>query len=98
MAGPAGTASGTDAGGIGGGRSENSWAEAGPGKSSQTASQSTAPGPAARPLPENPSPHQIMAMLFTENAANSSLRDPGYLRLGEPLIRPNLNEYVALQS
>jgi hypothetical protein len=99
MAGPAGVASGTEAGGTGGGRSENSWADAGTGENdSQAASQSVAPGPAARPVPATPLPHQIMAMLFTENAANSSLRDPGYLRLGEPLVSPNLNEYVALPS
>jgi hypothetical protein len=35
------------------------------------------PSPLARPVPVTPLPLQIMAMLFTENAANSSLRDPG---------------------
>ena len=70
--------SGTEAGGTGGGRSENIWAEAGPGKTaSQAATDNAAPSPLAHPLPVTPLPLQIMAMLFTENAANSSLRDPG---------------------
>src|SRR5262245_23882968 len=83
MAGPAAGASGTKAGGTGGGRSENSWAEAKPGASvSKTTAKSARPGPKARPRPSTPLPLQIMAMLFTENAANSSLRDPG----GWPLV------------
>src|ERR1700752_2007591 len=83
MAGPVGGASGTEAGGTGGGRSENSWAEAKSEVSaSKAAAKSARPGPKARPRPATPSPLQIMAMLFTENAANSSLRDPG----GRPLV------------
>jgi len=31
-----------------------------------------------------------MALLFTENAANSSLREPGVARLLEPQGAPNL--------
>ena len=75
MAGPAGGASGTEAGGTGGGRSEKSWADA-ESEQSPTASKSTAPSHLARPLPATSLPLQIMAMLFTENAANSSLRSP----------------------
>ena len=65
--------SGTAAGGTGGGRSENIWAEAGP-ASSANASPSAGKGQAPRPNPTIPLPPEIMAMLFTENAANSSLR------------------------
>src|SRR5215470_9936385 len=67
MAGPVG-ASGTEAGGTGGGRSENIWAGAGPGKrTSQAASGNATPSPLARPSPVTPLPLQIMVMLFTEN-------------------------------
>ena len=76
-AGPVGGASGTAAGGTGGGRSENICAEAKSGaNASKTASESARPGPMARPRPATALPRQIMAMLFTENAANSSLREP----------------------
>ena len=72
MAGPVWT-SGTAAGGTGGGRSWNIWAEAGP-ASSANASTSPGKGHPPRPNPTIPLPPEIMAMLFTENAANSSLR------------------------
>src|SRR5215475_9058047 len=75
IAGPLG-ASGTAAGGTGGGRSENIWAEPGTGSSetSTNASASTGKGQ-PHPNPPIPLPPEVMAMLFTENAANSSLRD-----------------------
>ena len=72
--------SGTAAGGTGGGRSENIWAdtEAGSsavsGKASASASASAGKGHRPRPNPTIPLTREIMAMLFTENAANSSLR------------------------
>ena len=68
--------SGTAAGGTGGGRSENIWAETGAGSSgaSVKASVSARKGHPPRPNPTIPLPPEIMAMLFTENAANSSLR------------------------
>ena len=79
MAGPVWT-SGTAAGGTGGGRSENIWAETGAGSSAASAkantkaSASAGKGHPPRPSPTIPLPPEIMAMLFTENAANSSLR------------------------
>ena len=99
-AGPVGGASGTAAGGTGGGRSENICAEAAPGASaSQTAANASARRtPWARPLPATPLPLKIMAMLFTENAANSSLRDRARCGFGEPTEGPNLNRDVVLQS
>ena len=68
--------SGTAAGGTGGGRSENIWAETGEGSSaaSTKASASAGKGHPPRPNPTIPLLPEIMAMLFTENAANSSLR------------------------
>jgi hypothetical protein len=68
--------SGTAAGGTGGGRSENIWAETGAGSraASVKASASAGKGHPPRPNPTIPLPPEIMAMLFTENAANSSLR------------------------
>ena len=69
--------SGTAAGGTGGGRSENIWAETGAGSNAQPsakASTSAGKGHPPRPNPTIPLPPEIMAMLFTENAANSSLR------------------------
>ena len=72
-AGPEAGASGTDAGGTGGGRSENIWAETGAEKSNIAASASSGKRLPRRPYPLTPFVHQIMAMLFTENAANSSL-------------------------
>src|SRR5882672_6179038 len=72
-AGPDG-ASGTDAGGTGGGRSENIWAEleAGSSETSAKASTSAGQGHPPRPNPPIPLPPEVMGMLFTENAANSS--------------------------
>ena len=91
MAGPGAGASGTEAGGTGGGRSENIWAEAAAGKStSDSASQTAPPSPLARRLPVTPLPFTIMTMLFTENAANSSLREPGVGGLLEPQEHPSL--------
>ena len=72
--------SGTAAGGTGGGRSWNIWAETGAGSSAASAqpsikaSTSAGKGHPPRPNPTIPLPPEIMAMLFTENAANSSLR------------------------
>jgi hypothetical protein len=70
--------SGTAAGGTGGGRSENIWAETGAGSSAASAKPSIkasiGKGHPPRPNPTIPLPPEIMAMLFTENAANSSLR------------------------
>ena len=71
--------SGTAFGGTGGGRSENIWAKAGAGssaagaKASVKATASVGKGHPPRPNPTIPLPPEIMAMLFTENAANSSL-------------------------
>ena len=68
--------SGTAAGGTGGGRSWNIWADAGIGSTSAStkASAFAGKGDPPRPNPTIPLPPEIMAMLFTENAANSSLR------------------------
>ena len=68
--------SGTAAGGTGGGRSWNIWADAGTGSASATSIKANAfagRGHLPRPNPTMPLPPEIMAMLFTENAANSSL-------------------------
>jgi len=67
--------SGTAAGGTGGGRSWNIWADAGIGSTSAStkASAFAGKGDPPRPNPTIPLPPEIMAMLFTENAANSSL-------------------------
>ena len=81
MAGPDWT-SGTAAGGTGGGRSWNIWAEAGAGSNAAGAkarakanvNASAGKGHPPRPNPTIPLPPEIMGMLFTENAANSSLR------------------------
>ena len=72
-AGPEEGASGTKPGGTGGGRSENIWAETGAENSNIAASASCEKSLPLRPHPLPPFAHQIMAMLFTENAANSSL-------------------------
>ena len=72
--------SGTEFGGTGGGRSENIWARTGAGSSAASAKASikaaarAGKGHPPRPNPTTPLPPEIMAMLFTENAANSSLR------------------------
>src|ERR671931_95457 len=67
-------ASGTTAGGTGGGRSENHWAETGAGRDAVNAKASASAGKGNPPRPHLtiPSPREIMGMLFTENAANSS--------------------------
>lgn len=73
-------ASGIADGGTGGGRSENIWAELGAEMKETspnarvTATASAGKDRLARPFPPIPLPHEIMAMLFTENAANSSLQ------------------------
>jgi len=72
-AGPPG-ASGIDEGGTGGGRSENIWAETGTGPSNASASKSGGRSRNALPHPQKPLAREVMGMLFTENAANSSLR------------------------
>ena len=76
-AGPPG-ASGIADGGTGGGRSENIWAELGAemSETSAKASASAGKGHPARPYPLLPLPLEVMGMLFTENAANSSLQRP----------------------
>ncbi|HZC94948.1 MAG TPA: hypothetical protein VE267_02245, partial [Bradyrhizobium sp.] len=69
-------ASGTEAGGTGGGRSENIWAETGPELRVASIAASNSTGKSRRaacPHPPMPLPLEIIAMLFTENAANSSL-------------------------
>ncbi len=76
IAGPDG-ASGTKAGGTGGGRSLNIWATAGAviPEANTAANANVAsrrPRCPVRPIPSSP---EAMGMLFTENAANSSLRD-----------------------
>jgi len=99
-AGPVAGTSGTAAGGTGGGRSENIWADTtpGPSASSTAAKASARRAPWARPMPATPLPLQIMAMLFTENAANSSLREPAGAGFVEPRECPNLNADVVFQS
>jgi hypothetical protein len=71
IAGPLGT-SGIDPGGTGGGRSVNIWADAGATLCDNTMRTDSATRKSAlvRVLAEPPS---IMTLLFTENAANSSL-------------------------
>jgi len=74
IAGPAG-GSGTGAGGIGGGRSLNNWADAARGKT-ETRIVTSKTAKRARPAlldPVSPCLAMVMGMLFTENAANSSL-------------------------
>lgn len=73
-AGPEG-ASGTEAGGIGGGRSLNNWADAKSGSRAIKIAASAITGRSRlpRPRPPMPLPHEVIAMLFNENAANSSL-------------------------
>jgi hypothetical protein len=71
--------SGTEAGGIGGGRSVNIWAEttAGVPKTRIKTSIASAYAKARRlprPDPVMLLPPRVIRMLFTENAANSSLR------------------------
>ena len=97
--------SGTAAGGTGGGRSENICADTGAGssavsaKATPKANASPGTGHPPRPNPTMPLPPEIMAMLFTENAANSSLhasrRSP---IVAEPEPAPNVNAAVAVQS
>lgn len=74
IAGPDGP-SGIEDGGTGGGRSENIWAETGLGTSSASASKSAGKSRPPPPSAPMPLPRKIMAMLFTENAANSSLQN-----------------------
>src|SRR6516164_9892222 len=64
--------SGTAAGGTGGGRSLNHCASAGPATSGST-SASAGHSRTRRRNPEMPSPQDVIVLLFTENAANSSL-------------------------
>jgi hypothetical protein len=84
--------SGTAFGGTGGGRSVNIWAKAGAGssaagakasaKASVKATARAGKGHLPRPNPTIPLPPEIMAMLFTENAANSSLRSASSAGIG----------------
>ena len=102
IAGPDG-ASGIEPGGTGGGRSENIWAEAGPGasntKASIEASRSRGKSRHEPPSQPMPLPRQVIAMLFTENAANSSLQSsPGYPLSEEPAPKPDVDPAVVVQS
>ena len=74
IAGPEG--SGTDAGGTGGGRSLNNWAAAGAVIAEISAAASASGVSRRPPRPDRliPGPPEVMGMLFTENAANSSLQ------------------------
>src|ERR1700730_5872056 len=86
-AGPEGT-SGTVQGGTGGGRSENIWALAG---AIRPATSTTASAGHSRPLRRDrkmPSPPEVMVMLFTEKAANSSRLAPVRCRGLEPALLP----------
>ena len=89
IAGPDG-ASGTDAGGTGGGRSENICAEAEVAISETRIPASASAGSRRppRPDPSMPLPPGVMVMLFTENAANSSLPQRGRGRelAGNPML------------
>src|ERR1700704_1199063 len=98
-AGPPG-ASGTAAGGIGGGRSENIWAEleAGSSESSVKASATAGKDHLARPYPLIPFPFEVMGMLFTENAANSSLQHTCSLPRWNLRELPRLIRRAAVQS
>jgi len=79
--------SGTNAGGIGGGRSLNSCALAGVTKAESSTSISAGKSPTPRENPLLPSPPEVMVPAFTENAANSSLPVPGKkLVLGTPRL------------
>src|SRR5262249_11138550 len=92
MAGPVGGASGTEAGGTGGGRSENIWAETGPGvKTSKRASGSAARSPPASPFTATPIPPQTMTNPFPQKGGKfkPTCPDPG--PLVEPHPPPNLN-------
>jgi hypothetical protein len=68
--------SGTEAGGTGGGLSVNICAETGDtsAKTSMDASASRGHGRPPHLGPSIPLPPRVMGMLFTENAANSSLK------------------------
>ncbi len=69
-------ASGIADGGTGGGRSENIWAELGAemNETSVNASASAGKSRPALPHPLIPLALEVMGMLFTANAANSSLQ------------------------
>jgi len=99
MAGPV-AASGTAFGGTGGGRSENIWAEAEIGikAASIVASASRGRSRLPRPCPPMPSRIKPIGMLFTENAANSSLRDPTTLVFWNPGEQPILIMADVVQS
>jgi hypothetical protein len=75
-AGPLVEASGTEAGGTGGGRSLKSWAQPEVGIREISAIASAHAWSARLSHPHLPMllPQEAMAMLFTENTANSSLR------------------------
>ena len=86
IAGPDG--SGTNAGGTGGGRSENIWAAAGVASVITSAQASADSRRASRPVRPTPLPPGIIVMLFTENAANSSLHT--YQAAVEPTVNPSV--------
>jgi hypothetical protein len=71
--------SGTDAGGTGGGRSVNICAEAGAAMAKASIAASAGANSRRAPCPDSPLPlpPEAMRMLFTENAANSSLPAQG---------------------
>jgi hypothetical protein len=91
MAGPDG--SGTDPGGTGGGRSLNSCAAAGFAIAiiRPPANASAAKRHPLRPDRQIPWPPEVMNMLFTENAANSSLQHRKALPLG---IEPDASDRI----
>ena len=98
IAGPEGT-SGIEDGGTGGGRSENIWAETAAGISKASASATGGKSRIAPPEPPLPLPREAIGMLFTENAANSSLCS-GLNRsiVVEPGAAPNVNAAAVVPS
>jgi hypothetical protein len=100
IAGPV-SVSGTAAGGTGGGRSENIWAATDPGTEPAriVASAINGKGRLARPHPLIPLPVEPIGMLFTENAANSSLRrnvpiPRAFWNVAEPAVLIQLSRSV----
>jgi hypothetical protein len=96
IAGPDG--SGTATGGTGGGRSLNIWAAAGVAMAAirPKANASTAGRHLVRPGRQIPLPPEVMNMLFTENAANSSLTRPEHRVVAS--MAAQLVRAVAIQS
>jgi hypothetical protein len=99
MAGPDGT-SGIDPGGTGAGRSLKNCAKAafGAAKADSRASAKAHAKRAPRPVFGKSWPHAIIVMLFTENAANSSLRTIPYTIPRAGPKSPSARRSVAMQS